>query len=161
MVQLISDSLSWLNLLHSLLSCKYTYTFISCPAGIPVCLRTTEHQGSTALAALSSRRSNNHATGVALPILDTTQDPRQQLYLFAHLRHPESTIATAPSTLTHCDKSQSLSGPKLSLRARSQDARFPGGVLGLVRRCTVRGLQQVVRIGVPITGALHESKKLT
>jgi hypothetical protein len=199
-VQLISDSVSWLNnLLHSLLSCKYTYTFISCPVGILVCHKTTEYQGRTALAALSSRRPNNRTAGVALPILDNilyhpgprTQDlgPRKQpyatpfdtrtpaqltkstslahsniqtprdpkhhptkkpnpstLYLFAHLRHPESTIATAPPILTHCDKSQSLSGPKLPLRTRSQDARFPRGVLGLVRRCAVCCFQQIVRI---------------
>ena len=203
-VQLISDSVSWFNLLHSLLSCKYTYTFISYPAGILVCLRTTEHQGSTALAALSSRRPNDYTTGVALPILDNTQDPvpRNQdpnsrhtphhlipgrlpicpthetspsqhpnprdpkhhtrspnppiSYLFAHLRHSESTISTAPPILTLCDKSQSLSGPKLLFRTRSQDARIPRGVLGLVRRCAVRRLQQVVRINLPSRDALYE-----
>ena len=204
MVQLISNSVSWFNLLHSLFSCKYTYTFISCPAGIPVCLRTTEHQGSTALAALSSRRPNDYTTGVALPIFDSTQDPvpRNQdpnsrhtphhlipgrlpicpthetsplqhptprdpkhhtrspnppiSYLFAHLRHSESTISTAPPILTLCDKSQSLFGPKLLFRTRSQDARIPRGVLGLVRRCAVRRLQQVVRINLPSEVALQE-----
>ena len=198
MPRLISHSVSWLNLLHSLLSCKYTYTFISCPAGVPVChRRTTEYQGSTASAALSFRRPNDHTTGVALPMLDTTQDPNSChtphhwipgrlpicpthetsplqhptprdpkhhtrspnppiSYLFAHLRHSESTISTAPPILTHCDKSQSLSGPKLLFRTRSQDARIPRGVLGLVRRCAVRRLQQVVRINLPSEVALQE-----
>ena len=203
-VQLISDSVSWLNnLLHSLLSCKYTYTFISCPVGILVCHETTEYQGHTALAALSSRRPNNYTSGEIpcpysnylgaqdpdschtphqlipgrLPNLPnhnpsplqhpTPRDPKHHttrstnlplLYLSAHLRHPESTIATAPLILTHCDKSQSFSGPKLPLRTRSQDARFPGGVLGLVRCCAVCCLQQVVRIDLPGAGAVYESQ---
>lgn len=82
-----------------------------------------------------------------------TKNPKPStLYLSAHSHHPQSTIATAPPILTHCDKSQSLPGPKLPLCARSQDARFPGGVLGLVRRCAVCCLQQVVRINFPSGG---------
>lgn len=201
MVQLISYSVSWLNLLHSLLSCKYTYTFISCP---PVYLYASEQLNTKALLPWqlfhldvptitqlelhcpntqdpiprnqdpNSCHTPQHLIPGRLPICPTHEtsplqhptprDPKHHprspnppiSYLFAHLRYPESTISTAPSILTHCDKSQSLPGPNLLLRTRSQDARFPGRVLGLVRRCAVRRLQQVVRINLPDAGALYE-----